>query len=168
MEITIKEGATLRSYSRLLSGAEMDEYSKLLEHTLIMSKSIALWNLSIFSLFRLGGDNVSAYSVWQGWPASYLYTIPHHSDRRSSSVINIEDQPLPFDYELDIAENKPFLVEQQQGGIEMDMLFKDKQYDNEKKEEKNENFVRKGGDLIKTMHRKRYASLGQDSSPPQM
>jgi hypothetical protein len=36
----------------------MEVGSKLLEHTLIM-----------------GGDNVSAYSVWQGWPASFLYDI---------------------------------------------------------------------------------------------
>lgn len=57
--ITINSGCTLRSYSRLLSGAEMSQGSKLLEHTLIM-----------------GGDNISAHSVWQGWPASFLYNLP--------------------------------------------------------------------------------------------
>jgi len=56
--ILIQQGATLRSHSRLLSGAEMETSSKLLEHTLIM-----------------GGDNVGAYSVWQGWPASFMYYL---------------------------------------------------------------------------------------------
>ena len=37
----------------------MEVGSKLLEHTLIM-----------------GGDNVGAYSVWQGWPATFLYDLP--------------------------------------------------------------------------------------------
>jgi len=57
--IKIESGATLRSWSRLLSGAEMEVGSKLLEHTLIM-----------------GGDNVGAFTVWQGWPASLLYSAP--------------------------------------------------------------------------------------------
>jgi len=75
--ITIREGATLRSHSRLLSGAQMDVGSKLLEHTLIM-----------------GGDNISAYSVWQGWPASFLYNLPRDYIRLHDEVIvAISDEP---------------------------------------------------------------------------
>ncbi|KAJ1551606.1 hypothetical protein HK096_007049 [Nowakowskiella sp. JEL0078] len=48
--LVIREGASMRAQSRLLSGAEMDEDAVLLEHTLILS-----------------GD-VAAKGVWQGWP----------------------------------------------------------------------------------------------------
>lgn len=64
--ILIEEGCTLRSYSRLLSGATMEAGSKLLEHTLIM-----------------GGDNVGAYSVWQGWPASFVCNLRNAPEKRS-------------------------------------------------------------------------------------
>eukprot|EP00026_Physarum_polycephalum_P000199 Phypoly_transcript_00199.p1 GENE.Phypoly_transcript_00199~~Phypoly_transcript_00199.p1 ORF type:complete len:1729 (+),score=274.19 Phypoly_transcript_00199:185-5371(+) len=76
--ITLKEGVTLRSYSRLLSGARMEVGAKLLEHTLIM-----------------GGDHVSANSVWQGWPASFLYNLPAYSDPKDEVVIEVKgDQEL--------------------------------------------------------------------------
>ncbi|KAJ1551615.1 hypothetical protein HK096_006770 [Nowakowskiella sp. JEL0078] len=50
--LVIREGASLRANSRLLSGAEMDEDAVLLEHTLILSGDIA------------------AKGEWQGWPLS--------------------------------------------------------------------------------------------------
>jgi len=50
--IKIGYGATLRSFSRVLSGAVVESEAKLLEHTLIM-----------------GGDMVSTNTIWQGWPA---------------------------------------------------------------------------------------------------
>jgi len=45
--------ATLRSGSRLISGAKMEDHSEILEHTLI-----------------LPGDEVPKYQACQGWPAS--------------------------------------------------------------------------------------------------
>ena len=50
--LTVGAGATLRSASRLLSGAEMEPHSRLLEHTLV-----------------LGGDVVPEATTLQGWPA---------------------------------------------------------------------------------------------------
>jgi len=58
-QIKIGPGVTLRSFSRVLSGATMESESKLLEHTLIM-----------------GGDAVAAKTTWQGWPAKeYAETL---------------------------------------------------------------------------------------------
>lgn len=88
--LKIGSGSVLRSGSRLLSGAEMDNDSVLLEHTLIIS-----------------GDVVESGSVWQGWPAqdvseqfcpdrtSHISTNRtrarsslHHSVKRSQSVLS--------------------------------------------------------------------------------
>jgi carbonic anhydrase/acetyltransferase-like protein (isoleucine patch superfamily) len=51
--LVVGEGATLRSQSRLLSGAAMEPWSSLQEHTLV-----------------LGGDVVPEGVTWQGWPAN--------------------------------------------------------------------------------------------------
>lgn len=50
--VVVGPGATLRSNSRLLSGAAMMPHSTLLEHTLV-----------------LGGDVVDEDDTMQGWPA---------------------------------------------------------------------------------------------------
>ena len=50
--LTVGSRSTLRSFSRLLSGATMEKGSTLLEHTLV-----------------LAGDVVTAGSTSQGWPA---------------------------------------------------------------------------------------------------
>ncbi|KAI9209506.1 AMP-dependent synthetase and ligase [Polychytrium aggregatum] len=51
--LVIGDGSVLRAESRLLSGAEMEEDSTLLEHTLVVS-----------------GELVENGSVWQGWPGA--------------------------------------------------------------------------------------------------
>jgi len=48
-------GATMRSFTRLLSGGEMEPGSTLLEHTLILS-----------------GDVVPEGTIWQGWPSQQV------------------------------------------------------------------------------------------------
>lgn len=50
--LQLDEFATLRSQSRLLSGAAMEAQSRLLEHTLVYS-----------------GEVCQAGSTWQGWPS---------------------------------------------------------------------------------------------------
>ena len=57
--VVVGPGATLRSNSRLLSGAAMMPHSALLEHTLV-----------------LGGDVVDEDDTMQGWPAE---SVPSHS-----------------------------------------------------------------------------------------
>eukprot|EP00462_Mataza_sp_D1_P022772 CAMPEP_0175134990 /NCGR_PEP_ID=MMETSP0087-20121206/8473_1 /TAXON_ID=136419 /ORGANISM="Unknown Unknown, Strain D1" /LENGTH=1756 /DNA_ID=CAMNT_0016417589 /DNA_START=57 /DNA_END=5323 /DNA_ORIENTATION=- len=54
-KLRLGRGAVLRSGSRLLSGAEMEANSCLLEHTLMLS-----------------GDVVPEKSVWQGWPGAMV------------------------------------------------------------------------------------------------
>jgi len=49
--VVVGPGATLRAFSRLLSGAAMMPRATVLEHTLV-----------------LGGDVVDEDSIWQGWP----------------------------------------------------------------------------------------------------
>jgi carbonic anhydrase/acetyltransferase-like protein (isoleucine patch superfamily) len=50
--------------TRLLSGASMDSYSILLEHTLV-----------------LAGDVVDSGSVLQGWPSNNHIYLAHHRER---------------------------------------------------------------------------------------
>ncbi|KAJ3020615.1 UNVERIFIED_CONTAM: hypothetical protein HDU68_010093 [Siphonaria sp. JEL0065] len=57
-ELKIGESCVLKTDSRLLSGAEMEEGSKLLEHTLIV-----------------GGEVVDSGMVMQGWPASEVESL---------------------------------------------------------------------------------------------
>ena len=54
----------LRSHSRLLSGAVMEENSMMLEHTLVMS-----------------GEAVDMSTSWQGWPAKSFQGIGEHQLR---------------------------------------------------------------------------------------
>jgi hypothetical protein len=49
--VVVGPGATLKAFSRLLSGAAMMPRATVLEHTLV-----------------LGGDVVEEDSIWQGWP----------------------------------------------------------------------------------------------------
>lgn len=51
--LKVGKGCVMRCSSRLLSGASMEDYSTLMEHTLLVSGAIA-----------------PACSVWQGWPAA--------------------------------------------------------------------------------------------------
>lgn len=50
-ELKIGQHCTLKSCSRLLSGAAMEDCSMMLEHTLVM-----------------GGETVDTHMAWQGWP----------------------------------------------------------------------------------------------------
>jgi hypothetical protein len=56
-------GSVLKTNSRLLSGASMDDHSILLEHTLI-----------------LAGDTVDTRTVWQGWPSKVSKSLKQHED----------------------------------------------------------------------------------------
>ena len=58
--LTIGKHCTLKAFSRLLSGAVMEDCSMMLEHTLVM-----------------GGETVDSRKAWQGWPRSvcYLFTL---------------------------------------------------------------------------------------------
>ncbi|KAJ1565713.1 hypothetical protein HK096_011371 [Nowakowskiella sp. JEL0078] len=64
--LIIRDGASMRAQSRLLSGAEMDEDAVLMEHTLILS-----------------GD-VAAKGVWQGWPLGNQKQEQEDADDSSS------------------------------------------------------------------------------------
>ena len=64
--LLVGKGCVLRTGSRLLSGASMEAYSTLLEHTLIVSGSITPYG-----------------SVWQGWPASEVDPPDYATDRAS-------------------------------------------------------------------------------------
>ena len=53
-KLQLDDYATMRSFSRLLAGAQMEPKSRLLEHTLIYS-----------------GEVTQAGSSWQGWPVNH-------------------------------------------------------------------------------------------------
>ena len=61
--LNVGMGSVLKSNSRLLSGASMDDHSILLEHTLI-----------------LAGDCVDTQTVWQGWPSKVSKSLKQHQD----------------------------------------------------------------------------------------
>lgn len=64
--------ATMRSFSRLLSGATMEAKSRMLEHTLIFS-----------------GEVVQAGSTWQGWPAECVaWTLLDDAEYASYSTMS--------------------------------------------------------------------------------
>ncbi|KAJ3290793.1 hypothetical protein HDU79_002958 [Rhizoclosmatium sp. JEL0117] len=71
--LRIGKGCSLRTDSRLLSGAEMNDGSQLLEHTLIV-----------------GGEVVESGSVMQGWPAKEMRTSKT-GDFISSSQLTLEN-----------------------------------------------------------------------------
>ncbi|KAJ1561148.1 hypothetical protein HK096_005812 [Nowakowskiella sp. JEL0078] len=75
--LIIRDGASLRAQSRLLSGAEMDEDAVLMEHTLILS-----------------GD-VAAKGVWQGWPLGNQSeeTEKFESDTEETVIHNKTENP---------------------------------------------------------------------------
>jgi len=54
-KLTLGEHSTMRSMSRLMSGAELGDRARLLEHTLIYS-----------------GEYIDPGSTWQGWPAAAI------------------------------------------------------------------------------------------------
>ena len=53
--LTVGRGCVLRRNTRLLSGAAMEDFSTMLEHTIVVS-----------------GDVLGAGTTWQGWPAQML------------------------------------------------------------------------------------------------
>ena len=57
----VGSNSVLRSHSRLLSGAVMEDDSMMLEHTLVMS-----------------GESVDKGTAWQGWPARNFQDIEQH------------------------------------------------------------------------------------------
>lgn len=59
--LVIGDGCVLKSMSRLLSGANMQSHSILLEHTLVLS-----------------GEEVEAGAVWQGWPTRQQMSLKEH------------------------------------------------------------------------------------------
>ncbi|RKO90570.1 hypothetical protein BDK51DRAFT_31135 [Blyttiomyces helicus] len=67
--LEIGEGAVLRSGSRLLSGATMEDDTVLLEHTIILS-----------------GDLAHAGSAWQGWPADEVLPTKGKSEFDKQSI----------------------------------------------------------------------------------
>ena len=75
-QLHIGNYCTLRKGSRILSGAAMENYSTALEHTLV-----------------LGGDQIDAGTISQGWPAEYVKT-----DR---SLLNycFKENQLSMDFE---------------------------------------------------------------------
>ncbi|KAI9204256.1 uncharacterized protein BJ171DRAFT_459609 [Polychytrium aggregatum] len=77
--LVIGSGAVLRAYSRLLSGAEMEEDSTLLEHTLVIS-----------------GDIIEAGTVWQGWPSSEVTpkapVIPARKNTDGKATLGRDDR----------------------------------------------------------------------------
>ncbi len=62
----LRSHCVLKNMCRLLSGATMDDYSIMLEHTLVLS-----------------GETVDTGSVWQGWPAGKKFFLEdYRSDMR--------------------------------------------------------------------------------------
>ncbi|UJR07117.1 hypothetical protein I4U23_011405 [Adineta vaga] len=66
--LIIGNRCVLRSQSRLLSGASMENYSTLLEHTLV-----------------LNGDTADQGTIWQGWTANDT-TLKYHGKRVSMQI----------------------------------------------------------------------------------
>ena len=60
--LRVESGCVLKSNSRLLSGASMEENSILLEHTLILL-----------------GETVEPSTVWQGWPCKVSKSLKEHN-----------------------------------------------------------------------------------------
>ena len=67
--ITIEEGATMRSWSRLMAGATLSAKARLLEHTL-----------------ALVGDKVDTGMIWQGWPCVTMKTTKEYWRARRAGV----------------------------------------------------------------------------------
>mmetsp|Transcript_37303 Transcript_37303/g.99393 ORF Transcript_37303/g.99393 Transcript_37303/m.99393 type:complete len:132 (-) Transcript_37303:629-1024(-) len=65
--VAVGERATLKRFSRVLSGGAVLKGATLLEHTLL-----------------LAGDIADAYSVWQGWPAQMVAAPPSPGPVRAS------------------------------------------------------------------------------------
>ena len=57
-ELKVGDNCILKSGSRLLSGANMESHSMMLEHTLVMS-----------------GETCDQDTVWQGWPANSIFPL---------------------------------------------------------------------------------------------
>lgn len=67
--LSVGKNCVLKSNTRLLSGAQMSDYSLMLEHTLV-----------------LAGDVVDSGSVWQGWPSSTHISLEVHRKNLSYLV----------------------------------------------------------------------------------
>lgn len=68
-ELMVGRGCVLKSSCRLLSGANMDAHSILLEHTLV-----------------LAGETVECGSVWQGWPSQTQISLTKHRQLLSQKL----------------------------------------------------------------------------------
>lgn len=73
-ELKIGQHCTLKSCSRLLSGAVMEDCSMMLEHTLVM-----------------GGETVDADMAWQGWPR-FLFSLINSSIFLKSNAVKCLQQ----------------------------------------------------------------------------
>jgi acetyltransferase-like isoleucine patch superfamily enzyme len=78
--VYVGRGAVLKSFTRLLSGASMEEKSILLEHTLV-----------------LAGEVAESGSVWQGWPSISQQNLIVHRQRVSAAL----DKSLAFNKFID-------------------------------------------------------------------
>lgn len=69
--LTVGKGCVLRRNTRLLSGAAMEDFSTMLEHTLVVS-----------------GDSLGAGTTWQGWPAG-MVKVEDVKRRNNNTFVHI-------------------------------------------------------------------------------
>jgi len=73
-KLQLDDYATMRSFSRLLAGAQMEPKSRMLEHTLVYS-----------------GEVTQAGSSWQGWPAECVgHTLIEEAEYKTYSTLRSE------------------------------------------------------------------------------
>lgn len=89
--LCIGAGTTMRAASRILSGAETEEHSVLLEHTLV-----------------LAGDVVEAGRAWQGWPSHTSWGAGE--DRPQPDLDRLEDPKAKRDAAAELPRPSPRLT----------------------------------------------------------
>jgi carbonic anhydrase/acetyltransferase-like protein (isoleucine patch superfamily) len=79
--VVVGKNCVLKSNTRLLSGAEMSDFSIMQEHTLV-----------------LAGDTVDSGSVWQGWPSNKITPLEIYRKNVIHLVNKAVFHPTPGDH----------------------------------------------------------------------